>query len=137
MVNIFPHLEKNICVFYTMPNQRYKRQTQKKVKGGWLWCETTPFKYLMPCKPGEAEAERRREAQQIEKAAREKEISMRAKELEAEKKKIDAQMDAKITAIKSTPTDVPPRGFLGNFGGSRLRKNKSQKRKNSKKSAKK
>lgn len=119
-----------------MPNQRYKRQTQKKVKGGWLWCETSPFKYLMPCKPGEVEAERRREAQQIEKAAREKEISMRAKELEAQKKTMDAQMDAQITALKATPTDVPTKRW-GIFGGSRLRKNKSQKRKNSKKSGKK
>ena len=131
MVKYFSlYLEKNICVFYKMTNQKNKRKTQKKVKGGWLWCETIPLKYINPCKPEEVAAERTREAQQIEKDAMKRETEMKIKEVEAEKKALDAQKDAEITALK-TGTNAP----LKLWGG--RRKNKSQKKKRSKKSAKK
>ena len=133
MVNIFPYLEKNICVFYTMPNQRNKRKTQKKVKGGKLWCETSPFNYFIKCKDGEVEAERVREAALANEAAAKKDTEMRVKQLEAEQKAFDEQKKSQITALKNTPT--APTKRWGVFGG--RRKNKSQKRKHSKKSAKK
>jgi len=116
-----------------MPNQRNKRKTQKKVKGGWLWCETIPMKYISPCKAEELAAERIREAQQVEESARKKENDMRVKEAELQKKTMDAQMDAQITALKTAPT--APTKRWGIFGG--RGKNKSQKRKRTKKSAKK
>ena len=119
-------------------NQRHQRQTQKKVKGGWLWCETVPLKYISPCKAEEVAAERLREAQQIEKAARAKEIAMKTKELEAQKKTMDAQMDAQITALKTpakqwklwgTTDTVTPKPWWKIWGG--RRNNRSQKRKKS------
>jgi hypothetical protein len=124
------YLEKNICVFYTMTNQKNKRKTQKKVKGGWLWCETFPLKYIRPCKPEELTAERVREAEKLEREAIKKETDIKIKEVEAEKKALDAQKEAEITALK-TGTNAPTKLWGGR------RKNKSQKKKRSKKNAKK
>ena len=120
--NIFIYLEKNICVFYIMPARKnYKRKTQKKNKGGRLWCETMPFNYIRPCKSEEIIIERNREAKELEIQELKKENEMKIKEKESEMAALKKQKEEEISALKSgTSTSAKL------WGGKRRNKSKKK-----------
>jgi len=101
--------------------KNYKRKTQKKQKGGWLWCETMPLKLVRPCKSEEVIIERNREAKDAEIQELKRENEMKIKEKETEMTALKKQKEDEIRALKSS-TGAP----MKLWGGKR--KNKSQKK---------
>lgn len=132
-INIFVNLEKNIYLLYTMSSYRNKRNTQKKVKGGWLWCEIFPLKFIKPCTNEELIAERNRESMQLEKDRIKKEKEDQIKIKESELDSIKKQKEEEIKTLKANVNvDTTTTNKFKLWGG---KNKKSQKTKTQKKKA--
>lgn len=114
-----------------MTEAKRKRKTQKK--GGRLWCETIPIKYLKPCKQEEIIAERQRESEQKAKDEQKKQIEEQIKSKEEEIKNYKNRVQMEIDSLKNTP--ITGKTSFFNFGKPAVGgKKKSQKKSKTKKS---